>query len=170
MVRAGLHRTPARWLPRRLLRGVASRARATAAAFFPPAHAVAVPLPVGSDQQFAELAAGALACRLAVSLRLHSPVLAGDSTSALGALRKMSCPARCPERAALLQDVAWVLLESSLGGTLAHVPGDSNPADPISRACVSPSGAILISPSDLAVAARRARSCRLSPAAAVLRC
>ncbi len=150
--------------------GVASRSRATAAAYFAPDRAVAFPLPVGSDQQHAELAAAVLAVYFAVYLGLRLPVFAGDSTSALGALRKMSCPARCPERAALLQDVAWAMLSSGIGGSLAHVPGECNPADPISRAQVSPSGALLISASDLAVAARRARSCRLSPAAAVLRC
>ena len=132
--------------------------------------AVVEQLPAGSDQQYAELAAAALACHLAAELGLHMPVFAGDSSSALGALRRLCSPVRCPERAAVLQDVAWVMLSSGLGGSLAFVPGDCNPADPISRAHVGPSDELTIAPRDVAEAARRAACCRLSPASAVLRC
>ena len=81
----------------------------------------------------------------------------------------MSSPARCPPRAALLQSAAWLLFASGLTGSLAYVPGINNPADPISRARVVES-TVCISYHDVALAEQSARTCRITPAAAVLGC
>ena len=56
-----------------------------------------------------------------------------DEVSALGALRRLSCPTRLHARAELLQRAAAVVLRSGLTASLGWCP---NPADPPSRAPV----------------------------------
>ncbi len=125
---------PLRGRPVVFFDGVARPSGAVAAAFFPPFANWRIALPVGTDQQAAELWGGLLAVRLAVALGLDRPVIAGDSSSALGAMRKMSCPAGVPGRAELLQHLAITLLRGELTASLAYCPGPQNPADPPSRA------------------------------------
>ncbi len=120
-------------------------------------------LPAGTDQQTAELAAGVLALRLAAALGLRHPVVAGDSASALGAMRRLSCGAWQPGRAALLQGLAVAILRTDVGASLAYCPGDQNPADSPSRA---PGTAVLLPALSPALQDARARAevCILSPA------
>jgi len=111
--------------------GVASPSGAAAAAFLPPSVAIRIPLPLGTDQQQAELAAALLALRLA--LPLPCATLVGDSTSALGGLRRLSTAAANAPRLRLLEEVAWTLLASRGRISLAWLPSALNPADPIVR-------------------------------------
>jgi hypothetical protein len=141
--------------------GVARPRGAVAAAFCPPAAVWRLFLPAGADQQDAELAAGVLAVKLAVALGLVRPVIAGDSSSALGAMRKLSCGASLPGRAGMLQDLAIVLLRSGVTASLGYCAGAENPADAPSRAA---GGWTL--PWDceaLRQARARARSCAIWP-------
>ncbi len=141
--------------------GVARSHGAVAAAFCPPAAVWRVFLPAGSDQQDAELAAGVLAVELAIALRLTRPVIAGDSSSALGAMRKLSCGASLPGRAGMLQALAVALLRSGLTASLAYCAGVENPADAPSRA---PGGCTLPWDCEAMREARaRARSCSIWP-------
>eukprot|EP00665_Eupelagonemidae_sp_cell47_P011585 gene11585-220_t len=114
--------------------GVARPGGAVGAAFFPPSTAWRFELPAGTDQQQIELAAGVAAVELAAALRLRRPVIAGDSASALGAMRRLTCGAWLPGRAALLQRLSIAFLRSGVTASLAWVPGADNPADPPSRA------------------------------------
>ena len=71
------------------------------------------------NQQQAELVAGVLAVQLAVALGLRRPVVAGDSASALGSTRKISCGAWVPGRAEALQALAVTLLRGGLTASRA---------------------------------------------------
>eukprot|EP00660_Eupelagonema_oceanica_P014620 gene14620-biopygen44127 len=116
--------------------GVASPTRATAAIFVPPSFAFVSPLPPGTDQQQSEIDAAALAISCAAVLPDKRPVLVGDSSSALFALRRLSCPSRLLRRGDALRSIALTILASGLTYSLAWVPGSGsarNPADPVSR-------------------------------------
>ncbi len=122
--------------PRVFFDGVASPSFATAAVFAPPDFAEVLPLPCGTDQQQAEMEAATLAIECAAHLGLSYPVLIGDSASALGSVRRMTCPAGLTRRGDALRRAALSVLRSSVAFSLAWVPGNGprrNPADPISR-------------------------------------
>jgi hypothetical protein len=86
-----------------------------------------------ADQQHAELAALLLALSLATTHGIASCTLVGDSSSALHACAKLSCPSALPHRAAFLRQLALRILSSGIRFSLFYIPSAYNPADPISR-------------------------------------
>ena len=77
------------------------------------------PFHARTEQQHSEPHGALLALRLASVFNFTLPVIVGDSTSALGALRRMSCSAAMVARQGLLQEIAWHVIESRIGYTLA---------------------------------------------------
>eukprot|EP00662_Eupelagonemidae_sp_cell21_P052913 gene52914-biopygen63963 len=110
--------------PRVFFDGVASPTRASAAVLVPPDFAVVAPLPQATDQQQAELDAAHLALTCAAHLGLQRPVVIGDSTSALGSLRRMSCPARLLHRGDTLRCMALCVIAAEMSFTSCVATAD----------------------------------------------